>query len=111
MEENQKEIELKKLENFIKQLRELYTTKRTLLQGVAENELDGNEDFNVCMKIAAILASINSTRASFETFFILVKEQCEYNVDKLLSLFEIKWKEEKGMKIPELVPKEDEQIQ
>ena len=111
MDENQKEIELKKLENFIKELRQLYSEKRALLQGVAENELNGNENFNVCMKIAAILASVNSTRVSFETFFILVKEQCEYKVDKLLNLFEIQWKEENGIKIPELISKEDEQIQ
>ncbi len=105
---NEKEKELNRLDNFIKELRKLYVDKRQSLVNADEKDLDENKDFQMCMKIAAILSTISSTRPSFETFFILAKDQCNFDVNKFLDLFEIKWEIKDGTKIPHLIPKENE---
>lgn len=105
-----KELELNKLNNFVSELRKLYTDNRQKLEGVEEKDLNDNDNFKICMKIAAVLSTINTTRASFDAFFTLVKEQCDYDITKFLDLYDVKFKEENGIKTPTIVPK-DEQIQ
>ena len=102
---NEKDQELSKLDNFVKELRQLYIDKRKLLVDIDVKDLYSNKDFETCWKITAILSTVKSTGPSFETFFILAKDQCDYDINKLLDLFEIKWEVEDEVKVPHLIPK------
>jgi len=93
-----------KIDVFIKNLRDMYDLKRKFLNNVAEDKLYENEDFNICMKIASTLATANSNKIAFQTFAIEAKN-CSYNADVFLEMFDVKWKEENGIKVPKLVLK------
>ena len=99
------EEDTKKLNNFIKELRTIFLEKRKLVKDIPEDKLVNNEDFNICMKIAAILSTVNTTRASFDAFFALAKDN-NYDANVLLIDFDIVWKEEGDKKIPELIPRD-----